>query len=256
MQLQLCTWLQVEDYLKRSNGIILPIGSTEQHGPNGLVGTDALCAEVIARGVGEAADALVAPTISVGMAQFHLDFPGSMTLTPTTLIAVIRDYVASLSRHGFTHFYFLNGHGGNVATLSAAFQEIYAGASFVPGGNRPAVRCRLKSWWDNPSVSAICDELYGGWEGFHATASEVAITQYAFPNAVTDVDMGPPVALHDSFAVDHLADEYYEAEDFRRRFPDGRVGSDPSLSRPEHGKRVIEAAVAEMRADYEAFLTE
>ena len=64
----------------RSQSIIIPIGSTEQHGPNGLIGTDALCAEAVAKGVGEKAEALVAPTISVGMAQHHLGFPGSMTL--------------------------------------------------------------------------------------------------------------------------------------------------------------------------------
>ena len=79
MQLQLQTWQEVETYLQTSRGIILPIGSTEQHGPTGLIGTDAICAEVIARGVGEAAGALVAPTISVGMAQHHLGFAGSMT---------------------------------------------------------------------------------------------------------------------------------------------------------------------------------
>jgi creatinine amidohydrolase len=69
MQLQLQTWVEVEAYLRSSRGIILPIGSTEQHGPTGLIGTDAICAEVIARGVGDAARALVAPTIAVGMAS-------------------------------------------------------------------------------------------------------------------------------------------------------------------------------------------
>ena len=79
MQLQLQTWVEVEAYLRSNRGIILPIGSTEQHGPTGLIGTDAICAEVIARGVGEAAGALVPPTIAVGMAQHHLGFAGSMT---------------------------------------------------------------------------------------------------------------------------------------------------------------------------------
>jgi creatinine amidohydrolase len=64
MQLQLQTWPEVDAYLRRSRGIIMPIGSTEQHGPIGLIGTDAICAEVIARGVGEAAGALVAPPIA------------------------------------------------------------------------------------------------------------------------------------------------------------------------------------------------
>jgi len=82
MLLQERTWAEVETYLKTSTGIIMPIGSTEQHGPNGLLGTDALCAEVLGRGVGQATGALVAPTIHVGMAQHHMGFTGTMTLKP------------------------------------------------------------------------------------------------------------------------------------------------------------------------------
>src|SRR5271154_4890202 len=98
MQLHLQTWEEVDAYLQHSKGIIIPIGSTEQHGPNGLIGTDAICPEFIGRRVGEAIGALVGPTISIGMAQHHLGFSGSVTMRPTTLIAIIRDYVTSLSR--------------------------------------------------------------------------------------------------------------------------------------------------------------
>ncbi|MFI4988795.1 MAG: creatininase family protein, partial [Alphaproteobacteria bacterium] len=71
MELHLQTWREVERYLEKSKGIIVPIGSTEQHGLNGLIGTDAICAEVIGRRAGEQASALVGPTINVGMAQHH-----------------------------------------------------------------------------------------------------------------------------------------------------------------------------------------
>src|SRR5262249_42299168 len=105
MRLQLATWPEVEAYLAASRAIILPIGSTEQHGPNGMIGTDALTADAIANGVGEATGALVAPPINVGMAQHHMAFAGSMTLRPSTLIAVVRDCVVSLARHRFERFF-------------------------------------------------------------------------------------------------------------------------------------------------------
>ena len=141
MLLHNCTWSEAEAYIGRSAGILIPIGSTEQHGPNGLIGTDAICSEAIAVRAGDEMDALVAPVISVGMAQHHLAFAGSMTLRPSTIVSVVHDSLTSLARHGFTHFYFVNGHGGNVASLTAAFDEVYADKSLHDGG-RPALRCR------------------------------------------------------------------------------------------------------------------
>lgn len=247
MQLAMCTWQEVEAYLKRSTGVIIPIGSTEQHGPNGLIGTDAICAEVFAREVGKAADALVAPTISVGMAQHHLAFPGSMTLRPSTLIAVIRDMVASLSRHGFTRFFFLNGHGGNIATATAAFSEIYAETSLQPQlSNGTPVRCMIKNWWETPSARRLSNSLFPGVEGSHATPSEVSVTYHAHPEAVKQVAaMVPEVAPSGSFT---------DAADYRRRFADGRIGSNPALASAAHGKAIVEAVTPELAEAYRAFL--
>ncbi len=247
MQLQLCTWQEVEKHLADSTGIILPIGSTEQHGPNGLIGTDALCAEVIAREVGDRENAMVAPTIAVGMAQHHMGFAGSMTLRPSTLIALLRDMVQSLARHGFTRFYFINGHGGNVATVTAAFSEIYADSSLDPEhGNRPVPRCKLQNWYDAPSARRISKEVYGANEGSHATPSEVAVTQYAFPEAIKQAEMEPKRAP---------TGPILDARDYRRRFPDGRIGSDPSLASPEVGERLVKAAAEDLAKDYRRFLT-
>src|SRR5271169_3155834 len=241
MQLQLQTWVEVEAYLRSNRGIILPIGSTEQHGPTGLIGTDAICAEVIARGVGEAAGALVAPTIAVGMAQHHLGFPGSITLRPSTLIAVLRDMVESLARHGFERFYFINGHGGNIATVAAAFSEIYAARSLSPAGSVAPVKCRLRNWWQGQGVGQMARELYGSAEGSHATPSEVAVTQFAYPEAIKSAPLDPVVAPHGDFS---------DAADYRRNFPDGRIGSNSALATPEAGKRLYDAAVAALTNDY------
>ena len=246
MLLQLSTWQEIEAYLQQSKGIIVPIGSTEQHGPNGLIGTDAICPEVIARGVAKKIGALVAPTISIGMAQHHLGFPGSMSLRPSTLMAVVRDVVESLIRHGFERCYFLNGHGGNIATVTAAFSEVYADASLERDGqNAPRLRCKLKNWYATPGVMALSKELYGDAEGSHATPSEVAVTQFAFPEAIKKARMKPKLAPKGPIL---------DAEDYRRRFPDGRIGSDPTLATPEAGKRLYEAAVKDLIEDYRGFL--
>jgi creatinine amidohydrolase len=241
MQLQLLSWPEVEAYLRTSRVMILPIGSTEQHGPIGLIGTDAICAETIARGVGEAADALVGPTVAVGMAQHHLGFPGSITLRPSTLIAVLHDIVGSLARHGFERFYFINGHGGNIATVSAAFSEIYAARSLAASVDAPALKCTLRNWWQSSAVQQLIKELYGDAEGSHATPSEVAVTQFAYPAAIKRAQLDPPVAPRGGFT---------DAADYRRNFPDGRIGANSALATPEAGRRLYEAAVAALAADY------
>ncbi len=248
MLLQHQTWQEVETYLKQSTGIILPIGSTEQHGPNGLIGTDAICAEVIARAVGEAANAMVGPTIGVGIAVHHMGFAGSMTVRPSTLITIIHDYVLSLARHGFRRFFFINGHGGNIATVQAAFSEIYAefeGALGRPGDDE--LRCRLANWWDGRTMHELGKEVFGDDEGSHATASEVAVTQYVLPDTIKDVTLDPPRAPTGRF---------HGPADYRRRFPDGRIGSNPGLATPEKGQRFFDASVPELVKTYTSFIGE
>lgn len=245
MRLQLSTWPEIEAYLGRSTGIILPIGSTEQHGPNGLIGTDAICPEHVANGVGERIDVLVAPTQAIGMAQHHLAFPGSLTLRPSTLIAVLRDTIASLARHGFSHIYVFNGHGGNVATVQAAFAEVWAETS-LSGGPASPLRLKLANWYLGRRVQALSRELFGDREGSHATPSEISLTWHAHPDRAKPMTLVPEVAPNGSIR---------DAEDYRRQFPDGRIGSAPALASIEAGRRLYEASVEDTIEDYQAFLS-
>ena len=153
--------------------------------------------------------------------------------------------VNSLAAHGFDSFYFLNGHGGNIATVTAAFSEVYAESSLGRAGhNRPALRCKLRNWWDCEGVQAVSAEEFGDSEGSHATCSEVSLTYYAYPDHVKDVAMTPEIAPKGPI---------YDAADYRRRFPDGRIGSNPALASVAVGERLFKAAVKELTVDFRAF---
>jgi len=255
MHLHLSTWKEIESYLSRSNGIIIPTESTEQHGPNGLIGTDSICATEIASHAGLIGDVLVGPTLTIGPAQFNLKFPGTISLRPTTIIRVVEDYVLSLASQGFQRFYFINGHGGNLAPLLSGFQEIYTKYSLsVTDSDRP--RCRLRSWWQYCKTNELRQSLYSDKEGIHATPSEVAIAQYAYPNQIknSDLDNFHPVSLE--YVNKHNHDDHYDSSDHQRRHPDGRIGSDPSLAKPDDGKLLLESASSELLEDYNDFLME
>lgn len=223
--------------------VVVPIGSNEQHGPTGLLGTDWMCPQVIA----EAAEAtnddlIVGPTFNVGMAQHHLGFAGTISLRPSTFMAAIGDWVASLSRHGFDRIHFLNGHGGNIASIEAAISEIYAAHSFR-GEPAPTV-VTLRNWWELPGVMSLCNRLFPTGHGGHATPSEIAITQAAWPDRIKTADYAPRIAPSGPIR---------DAADYRTRFPDGRIGSDPGQASPEKGREIIDAAAAALLREVAAF---
>ena len=151
MRLDLATWPEVETYLGRSDGIIIPAGSTEQHGPMGLIGTDAICAERVAMEAAELADAMVAPTLAYTPAPFNMAFPGTISVSVELFERLVTEILGGLSGHGFDRFYFVNGHGANLAPLervAAAFRE-----------KRGTARIRIRSWWDFDAVNALRREL-------------------------------------------------------------------------------------------------
>ena len=246
MLLAFSTWPEIEAWLGRSRTVVIPIGSNEQHGPTGLLGTDWLCPEIIAHEAHRrGGDILVAPTFNIGMAQHHLGFPGTITLRPSTFQAAICDWVQSLARHGFERLYFFNGHGGNTASIEAGFSEAYSQWSFRKEICPFALR--LRAWWQLPGVGGLAGQLFPTGHGSHATPSEIAITQSAYPDTVKQATCTPTVAPHGPIR---------DALDYRARFPDGRIGSDPLLATPAAGARLIDAAATALVADVAEFANE
>ncbi len=247
MKLSELTWPEVAAYLERSPGIMIPTGSTEQHGPIGLIGTDAICAEAVALRAAETAEAIVAPTLALTPAQFNLGFPGTISVRAQTFSAVVYDVLTSLAQQGFTRIYIVNGHGANVAPIRSAIHDAVhdLADSFV---------VRLRSWWDYAEADDLRRNFYGAWEGMHATPSEVAITQ-ALGRRVAGAEE-PPAPLSEAYLKDHAGDLHGSAAEHRRRFPDGRVGSHSALASPEQGAEILSAAARAAAADYLAFLKE
>ncbi|MEO2076283.1 MAG: creatininase family protein [Bacillus sp. (in: firmicutes)] len=120
--LTVMTWKEVEEALRSVKFAIIPIGAHEQHGPHMVESCDAVLAEKMALKLGERMFpyALVTPTINMGVSPHHLNFPGTISLQPTTLIAILKDVISSLKYHGVEKFLLLNSHGGNQSTLNVA----------------------------------------------------------------------------------------------------------------------------------------
>ena len=242
MLLSLSTWPEVEDYLKTSKGIIVPVGSTEQHGPMGFIGTDAICPEKIAHDFARQSGVLVAPTLPLGMSQHHLGFSGSITLRPSTFMAVVKDVIQSLAVHGFTHFLFFNGHGGNVGPLNAAFSEIYADYSLR--GKSCPLHCKVMNWYEGDRVKAIIDRNFGENEGSHATPGELSLSFHAHARTASTAPLDPEIPPNGDFR---------DAADFRKNYPDGRMGSNSAMADPAMGQALCRAGVEDIEECFRAF---
>jgi creatinine amidohydrolase len=226
--LKLALWQDVQDYLERRNDVVIPCGGTEQHGPSGPLGTDLIVAEELANELGQERTAMVAPALPFGVSQVHGAFPGTISLKPATILAVVTEAIESLAAQGFRRFLIVNGHHGSKAILQAACTAVHGS---VAGG-----RCLSVQWWELAEVRSVVLEMFGAREGHHATPGELSIVRRFYPRAVVDL---PEMDRFEPVPQPVL----WSAEDFRQRYPDGRVGSDPGLSSGMAGDRIFATAV-------------
>ncbi len=104
---------EVRDLLTRTDIVIIPVPSIEQHGPQTPTGTDYFIGVEQAKLIAQRTDVLVAPVLMAGQSPYHMEFPGTITLSSTTIQQVYFEAAQSLMHHGFRRFLFLNSHAGN-----------------------------------------------------------------------------------------------------------------------------------------------
>jgi creatinine amidohydrolase len=142
-------WMQVEQYLKRDDRAILPLGSTEQHGYLRLT-VDCILPERLAGEVAEPLGVPVFPVVAYGVTPYFREFPGSVSVRVETHLSLIRDILDSMAHSGFRRILIVNGHGGNSAVQQYA-QEWSA----------DHVGCRVifHNWWNAPRTWAKVQEI-------------------------------------------------------------------------------------------------
>ena len=211
--------------------VVWPVAALEQHGPHLPLGTDALVLDAIVAGCREKLGAsfrgLFLPTMSYGKSPEHMNFAGTVSLSAETLLAVTDDIVASLARHGFRHFVFFNGHGGNAALLQS-----YA---FDLRDRYDALVYNL-DLWGGGFFSEMIAEYFPALKKkeVHAASVETALMQFLYPHLTGDV----PASGNEKEFGDGLRYGWL-AEDFS---PSGVIG-DPSLANTEIGEKIYWDAV-------------
>jgi creatinine amidohydrolase len=148
MRLEELNWMDVEEYLRRDDRIMLVFGACEQHAYLSLL-TDIRIPLALADAVSQDSGVLVAPPLNFGVSPYFLSYPGTISLRVDTFLDVLEDILTSLYQQGFRRFLCINGHGGNDP----------ARARIVEVLNRHVeMKVIWYSWWTSHSVEKIAVE--------------------------------------------------------------------------------------------------
>lgn len=221
MRIEDLNWMDVEEYLKHDDRLMLVIGACEQHGYLSLL-SDVRIPLALADAASQQSGVLVAPPVNFGASPYFLAYPGTLSLRLTTLLAVTEDLVRSAYGQGFRRLLVLNGHGGNngvKARLTELVNEL------------PGLKVAWYAWWQAHSVEAVA--LRHDLKPAHANWLE------AFPfTRVGDLPEGekvPPVVPSDVL----------DAVTARQVYGDGSFGGRYEVA-PEIMQEIFAAALADI----------
>jgi creatinine amidohydrolase len=230
------TNLEVEAFLRDHDTVIVPTGSTEQHGPHGPLLTDVFVPTEVARRVAGEVGAAIAPSINYGLSYPHDGFTGVVRLRIPTFHALIEDVCVSLATVGFKRIVFLNGHYDNTYAIAYACAE---GAARLPAG----VRAFPVNYWDGMTPDEAA-EFFGPSAGLHANRAETSAVLAINPDLV-DLDHAnaemPPFPEVTNQAAVHTAFFFSAPGSVYRATHSGTWG-DAREASAEYGERYLEVA--------------
>jgi len=243
------TNLEVEEFLRDHDTVIVPVGSMEQHGPAGPISTDLLIPQEIARRIAPKIGAVVAPSLSYALSYPHRGFTSEFSLSIDTFLAVIEDLCVAFARAGFRRIIFLNGHFDNTYAIAYGCAKA---AERLPEGTRAFP----VNYWDGlPSEQAV--EYASLAKGMHANEGEISAVLAINPDLV-DMErantefLNFPVLRTSSGPV-HTAYFLTLPGSIYRATESGTWG-DPTQATAEKGKKFldqIEAATLALLRDIE-----
>ena len=115
---------EAAELFKKTKTVLMPFGSIEHHGPHLPLGTDGMDAYVVAKRIAEKTEAIVAPLMQVGVSQYFMDWPGTMTVKTETYAKFVEEMTLSLVHHGLKNIVYIIGHGGNKQGLEIAANNV------------------------------------------------------------------------------------------------------------------------------------
>ena len=225
---------ELEAFLATGDTVIVPTGSTEQHGPHGPLLTDVLIPNEIARRVAPRVGAVVAPTINYGLSYPHVGFTGVVHVRIPTFMALIEDVAVSLASIGFRRIVFLNGHYDNTMAIAYACANA---APRLPEG----VRAFPVNYWDGMTPSEA-GEFFDPSNGLHANKGETSAVM-AIDEGLVDLDAAnaemPPFPDVTNGAAVHTAFFFTTPGSVHRATHSGTWG-DARESSAEFGRRYLD----------------
>ena len=225
---------EVRAALERTQTIIIPTGSTEQHGPHGPLLTDAIVPTEVGRRVAERIGALVGPPINYALSYPHVGFTGVVHIRVATFMSLIEDLCASYASIGFKRIVFLNGHYDNTYAIAYACATA---AERMPAG----VRAFPVNYWDGMTADEA-GEFFGPTTGLHANRGETSAVMAIDPELV-DLDAAnaelPPFPEVTNQAPVHTAFFFSAPGSVHRATHSGTWG-DAREASVEYGQRYLD----------------